>query len=204
MTATQVRPGFVSDTRSGNPFARPGAIPPLDGRGRPLDLTTLATRLRRLGAAAIEGPHGHGKTTLLVALAETCGAAGVPVNVVRVRSWRDALAVGAALRGLPPGGLACVDGWESLGPVRGPLRLAARLLGRRLLVTSHGPEALPVLRRCRTTPALLRAVVARLPARAGRIADEEVDEAFRRHAGNVRDALFDLYDRFERRGRQPA
>ena len=38
-----------------------------------------------------------------------------------------------------------------------------------------------------------------LPSHGGTIAPGDVDTAFHRHGGNLRDALFDLYDCFERR-----
>jgi len=52
-----------------NPFAtrhtRPGGVPPLDDDGRPRDLEGLLARLGSMPAAAIVGPHGTGKSTLL-------------------------------------------------------------------------------------------------------------------------------------------
>jgi hypothetical protein len=193
---------FRSDRPPGNPFAtrftRPGAVPPLDRDGRPLDVAALAARLRTLGSAAIVGPHGHGKTTLLVAIADAVAAAGRPVSLVRARGWADILPTLAAIAGPPAGALVCIDGWESLGPGRWPLRQAARALGRPLLVTSHGPAGLPVLRACATSDKLLAAIVARLPDHGGRIGAEHVAAAFGRHGGNLRDSLAELYDRYER------
>lgn len=193
---------FRSDRPPGNPFAtrftRPGAVPPLDARGRPLDVAALIAQLPCRGPAAIVAPHGHGKTTLLVAIAAAVAAAGRPVQLVRVRRWADAVAALAAVVAAPAGGLVCIDGWESLGPGCWPLRQAARRLGRRLLVTSHGPAGMPVLWRCDTSPELLRAIIARLPDHGGRIVAEEIDAAFRRHAGDLRATLYDLYDRYER------
>jgi hypothetical protein len=60
---------------------------------------------------------------------------------------------------------------------------------------------LPRLLECRTSPGLLATLVARLPESGDVIGTADVDEAFSRHSGNVRDALYDLYDRFERRSR---
>jgi hypothetical protein len=49
---------------------------------------------------------------------------------------------------------------------------------------------------------LLTAIVARLPANAGLITPADLADAFARHRGNLRDALADLYDRFEHRARR--
>lgn len=200
-------PRFLSDRPPGNPFAtrftRPGAIPPLDRQGRPLDLAALTTRLRALGAAAIVGPHGHGKTTLLVALADGLAGDGLPVVVLRARTWRDCFLAIRAIAAAPAGGLVCIDGWETLGPYRGPLRQAARWLGRGLLVTSHGTAGLPVLCECGTSATLLHAIVARLPDQGGRIDAEVVATAFERHGGDLRESLSELYDRYERAAADP-
>lgn len=197
-----LHPRFLSDRPPGNPFAtrftRPGAIPPLDALGLPLDLAFLVTRLRSLGSAAIVGPHGRGKTTLLVAIADRLADDGMPVVVLRSRKWRDGFAAIRAITAAPAGAVVCIDGWETLGPFRGPLRPIARLLGRGLLVTSHGAAGLPVLWECATSAALLGAIVARLPDHGGRIDAEAVAAAFARHGGDLRESLSDLYDRYER------
>lgn len=193
---------FRSDRPPSNPFAtrytRPGAVPPLDRDGGPLDVAALLARLEALGSAAIVGPHGHGKTTLLVALATALTADGQAVRIVRARGWTDLLPTLAAIGRPPFGTWACVDGWESLGPGRWLLRQVARLLGRPLVVTSHAPAGLPVLRACETSDELLTAIVARLPDHGGRIAPDDVTAAFGRHGGDLRESLSDLYDRYER------
>lgn len=208
MHGGMLQPEFASDARPGNPFAtrytRPGAIPPLDHDGVPLDVATLASRFEAFMAAAIEGPHGHGKSTLLFALAATLHAAGRPVRIVQIRAWHDARTAGIAIATAPRGTAVFVDGWERLGLLAGPLRLVARAVGRRLLVTSHRPAGLPVLWKCETTPALVRAIVARTPDHGGAVNETDIDAAFNRHSGNVREALYDLYDTIERRSRLPS
>jgi hypothetical protein len=69
-------------------------------------------------------------------------------------------------------------------------------------VTAHRPGLLPTLRACRTSPALLTAIVDRLPVQGAFLPNEravQIDEAFRRSKGDIREALFTLYDRFEER-----
>lgn len=203
------QPTHCTGARRGvNPFAtrytRPGAIPPLDGRGRPLDVAALAATLVRLRAAALQGPHGHGKSTLLAAIATVLRRSGMPVSVVRIRGWPDVVAVAGTLATTPRQTAVFVDGWERLGPLRCPLQLLARLRRGTLLVTTHAPCGLPVLRRCETSPDLLRAIVARLPDHRGLVDDGDVADAFHAHGGDVREALYDLYDRIECRWRAGA
>ena len=203
MNGTSLPPNFASDGRPGNPFAtrytRPGAIPPLDRRGCPIDIAALIARFDRLGAAALEAPHGHGKSTLLLALAAALAAVERPVTMVRVRGWQDAWVTCRAVITAPRRMAVFIDGWEQLGLLAAPLRAAARVLHRPLLVTSHRPTGLPVLRECATTPDLLRAIVARLPDRGGPVDEADIAAAFERHGGNLRESLSDLYDAVERR-----
>jgi hypothetical protein len=203
MSRLPMPPNFITDGRPSNPFAtrytRPGSLPPLDRRGCPLDLAALIARLDGLEAAALEAPHGHGKSTLLLALAAALDAVGRPVRIVRVRGWRDAWAACTAIVAAPRRTAVFVDGWEQLGVVAAPLRMAAQGLRRTLLVTSHRPTGLPVLWRCETTPALLRAIIARLPDHGSLVDDTDIAESFDRHGGNLRESLFDLYDRVEGR-----
>ena len=195
-----------------NPFAtrftRPGALVPLDADGNRLDLDALLDRLGSLGGSgSIEGLHGRGKTTTLLALAERAERRGLAVTVRRVRSVRDLAELWRGLMRMPTGGTLFIDGWESLGwfPCR-LIRLVAVLRACRLVVTSHGRAGLPVLLSCRTSPRLLSMILAQLPTAAPAIEDRDIGEAFLRHGGNLRDALYDLYDRFESRtrSREPA
>lgn len=180
-------------------FTRPGAIVPLDDEGVPLDMDSLLARLALLGGSgSIEGLHGRGKTTALLALADHASRHGLAVIVLRVRSIRDLAEVCRSLIQLPPGGTLFVDGWESLGRMPGlVIRLLVGLRGCHLVVTSHGPAGLPVLMQCRTSPRLLRMILTHLPASVAALGTQDVDEAFFRHQGNLRESLYDLYDRFE-------
>lgn len=199
-----------------NPFAtrftQPGRIMPLDADGRLLDLGALLDRLDRLGGrAAIEGPHGSGKSTLLAHLCEQLVAhegGGVLCRLGR-GPWRDAGVALATVVRASSASAVCIDSWERLGPAaRWATRLAARRRGFRLLVTSHGPAGLPVLLRCAPTVDTLLATVRQLPEATAWlgpvIRDDDIRDAFARHAPNLREALFHLYDLFEERrfGRQ--
>lgn len=189
-----------------NPFAtrhvRPGRLVPCDENGAPLDLDALVARAGAPRVATIEGPHGSGKTTLLVALANRLAAAGQLAGTIRTESRSAGAAVLAALLRAAPGTTLCVDGWETLGGAAAAVaRWVARRRGVGLIATSHGPVRMPTLVRCGTTPALLARLVADLPDHGGLIGADDVTAAFMAHGGDIREALYDLYDRFERRSR---
>lgn len=188
-----------------NPFAtrhtQPGCVRPLDTTGRPLDLPALLARLQTHALrGAIVGPHGSGKTNLLVHLAAVLAERGGSIGPLRARSGRDAVGILRAVVTAAPGVVVCIDSWEQLGIFT---RLAAGAVAARrgcgLLVTSHAPTSLPTLAECRTSPDILAAIVAALPEGGGGMTRADIDDAFTRHSGNLRDALADLYDRFESR-----
>ncbi len=194
----------LSARHRSNPFAtrhtRPGAVPPLDPLGGPLAVGPVLAMLDRHPALAIVGPHGTGKSTLLAAIASELDSAGSPL-VLRRR--RDSIAALQAILRARRGTTLLLDGWERVGPLAGRLvRLAARLRGCRLVVTSHRPAGMPTAVETVGTLPLLTAIVARLPANAGLITPADLADAFARHRGNLRDALADLYDRFEHRARR--
>jgi len=197
----------ATTTSRRNPFAtrhtRPGSVVPRDARGEPLDVAALATRARALGIAAVVGPHGSGKSNLLAALGRDLAAAGSPVEALRVRSHRDGLRLLRSVQRASPGSTLCVDGWEALGRIWASLvRWLAVRRGVGLVVTCHRALGLPTLVRCDTTPALLARLVADLPDHGGLIGPADIATAFAARQGDVREALYDLYDRFERRVRR--
>jgi hypothetical protein len=203
-----IKPCLPADTRRRlptNPFAtrftRPGRLETRDRDGTPLDPGPLVDALDRLGgSAAIEGPHGSGKTTLLLAIADLLEARQRLARLVRLRSRRDAREALALLRAAAPGSVLCIDSWEQAGCwTAAAIRRASRRRAIGLLVTSHRATGLPVLHRGTTSPTLLARLVADLPSHGGVITAADVSDAHDRHAGDLRAALFDLYDRFEAR-----
>jgi hypothetical protein len=188
-----------------NPFAtrftRPGRLEIRDRDGTPLDPGPLVDVLDRLGgSAAIEGPHGSGKTTLLLAIADLLETRQRLARLVRLRSRRDARQALAVLRAAVPGSVLCIDSWEQAGLwTAAAIRRAGRRRAVGLLVTSHRATGLPVLHRGATSPTLLARLVADLPSHGGVITSADVAAAHVRHAGDLRAALFELYDRFEDR-----
>jgi len=189
--------------RPANPFAtrytRPGALPPLDAEGRPLDIRPLVATISRRGGLGIEGPHGTGKSTILAAIVEELTVARRLAGSWRLRRRRDAWMVLRALTEAGPGTVVCLDGWEQLGAAAGPARVLALARGVALVVTSHRPTRLPLVVRTASSARLLARIVAQLPDHGGIIRPDDLADALVRQDGNVREALLDLYDRFERR-----
>lgn len=186
-----------------NPFAtrytRLGAVAPLTESGERFDAAAMLVQLKDAGGCgAFVGPHGSGKSTRLEACAEAAEAAGRPVRRIRLRRWRESVAAAHILATLPAGGLVCVDSLEVAGRFGAAcLRSLARCRRVQLLATSHAPLALPVLIQCHTSLALLERIVAQLPASEGSIPQAALAEAFTAADGNIREALFLLYDRVE-------
>jgi hypothetical protein len=170
-----------------NPFAS-HRIEAMAYRPQGTSWQALLRRLEELRyRAAIVGPHGSGKTTLLEALAARLAALDfVPqCAFLNDRSKR-----------LPPLGrltrrhIVLLDGADHLPA------MAWALLGLRLrtagglIITSHRAGMLPTLVQTTTSPNLLRELVQTLnPGQ-----DRDIEALFRRHNGNVRNALRELYD----------
>jgi hypothetical protein len=156
----------------------------------------LLARLERLRyRAAIVGPHGTGKTTLLEDLETPLVGLGFRVTYLRLdathrRFERGCLARLAAT--LDARDFVCLDGAEQLGRVAWIVfRWRTRRAGG-VLITSHRRGLLPTLIECTTSPELLDRIVRRLATPAGAVRAPE--ELFARHHGNLRDALRELYD----------
>jgi hypothetical protein len=144
--------------------------------------------------AALVGPHGRGKTTLLEDLAPRLTALGFRVRTITLQEAHPRLTLQerSLLRALGPGDILLLDGAEQLGRLAWLLvKLRCRRAGG-VVVTSHRPGLLPTLLECETTPELLAGIVSEL----GEGEAPEVEELYARHHGNLRDALRELYDRW--------
>ncbi len=180
-----------------NPFAshRVLAIP---YRPEGLGWDDLMERLARLRyRAAIVGPKGAGKTTLLEALAPRLAALGFQPHPIRLDEEHPRLDRGVLdrlCRQLGPGDVVLLDGAEQLSRLawwRFRWR-AARAGG--LIIASHRPGRLPTLLGCRPSPQLLAAVVADLLSPGDSLSSDQIESLHRRHCGNIREALRELYD----------
>lgn len=193
-----------------NPFATAyvssARLASRDDRGLRRDVRSLAEQFVREGCqGAIVGPHGSGKSTLLRQLADRLEDGSRRVIRLRCRVHGDGPATLRAIALAPSGSVMCIDGWERIGWMAWIAIFLARLRGAGLVVASHRRGRLPTIVECRTSVALLAALVSDLPGHDdwfGRhIAWSDLESSLRRADGDVRDALDLLYDIFERRVR---
>lgn len=157
----------------------------------------LMARLQKLGRRGlIVGPHGSGKTTLLEDAGERLEEEGIPTRIVYVEQRpvedRERM-ITEALAALRPEEVFLVDGLDGLraGLRRGVLSESKKAAG--LIATSHRKERLPEWVSCRTSSALLAEILAELLP--GREVEDVASELFRKHEGNLREAIRELYDR---------
>jgi hypothetical protein len=171
-----------------NPF-RSERVDALAYRADGFSWEELEGRLQRKGGlGAIVGPEGHGKTTLLTQWADRRRDAGSRVNFVRIREGQRWLKDFQRAQ-ISLGGWVFIDSAEQLSlPGWYEVRwLAVR--AEALIITAHRGGRLPVLFRCQTNPALLSELVRELTGES-----RDCTELWKRHRGNVRMALRELYD----------
>jgi len=164
------------------------------------NLDELFTRVCIPGARyQVLGPHGSGKSSLLVHLVDLARRRGMTVQLSR----------GSA--GSPPfsrAALVLVDEVEELGALRfGVLSAVTRVTRASLVVSTHADLGLPTLITCRVDVVTAKRVVARLLSGRTELpmpADEELADALARHGHNLREVLFELYDRAENSDRSGA
>jgi hypothetical protein len=145
---------------------------------------------------AIVGPEGAGKTTLLEDFEPTLRARGFEVVWLRLTQEKPRLssATLAELVSLHAGQVILFDGAEQVSRWAwwGFLRLARRAGG--LLITSHRAGLLPTLLECGTTPELLAGIAADLLDEVPEVHRAEASRLHRKHRGNLREALREMYD----------
>jgi len=186
-----------------NPFAarfvRPGAVEYLSFGGA--DPQLLAMRLEQQGwMGEIVGLHGAGKSALLAALIAQLRAKGRDILPIELHEGDRRLPADAFAPPSPRWRLIAVDGAEQLGWwawLR--LRLFVRRRAWGLVVTSHRPLGLPPLASLKPDADLAWRIVQRLQANDPLITQAETTAAFSAHQGNLREMLFDLYDRYQAR-----
>lgn len=180
-----------------NPFAveRAEAI-----RYRPLHTTIdgILVRLRELNyRAAIIGPEGSGKTTLVETLQQILRHKGFQTSLTFVNdtSHFAGPACRRLLSELTRDTILLLDGADLIR------RRDWSLLKRHtithaygLVITSHRRGLLPTLIECSTTPTLLKDIIDDLLPSGRTIPAEFLDTLYRRHQGNLRDCLRELYD----------
>jgi hypothetical protein len=193
-----------------NPFSArhhaPGALPWLASAAAPGDAPLrLYEALVARRAGALIGPEGTGKSTLLRLIEGAARADGREVLRVHLRTG-ERLPPRRALRFCVGGAgrVLLVDSAEQLlAPARLFLRGLCAVTGVLLLCTGHAPLGLPTLLRTRVTEELARrvaeAVLAASPSAPRLVTPDEAGQALGRTGGNLREALFFLYDLYEQR-----
>ena len=200
-----------------NPFAsrfiRPGAIPFFDSDDFTFDGVVEALRDNG-GWGQIVGPHGCGKSTLLQHLTERFETDGTTVLSFAFRESNKpngparSLKTKLALIEKEPGGVnniqVTLDGFEQLNwwhRLR-MIRICSKA-GVPLLVTTHRPlNRLPIIASIELTAAIAERVTRHLFDDAGFIEKLDFGSLLNRHNGNMREILFDLYDRYQQRAQQ--
>ncbi len=157
----------------------------------------MIARFEQLGRRAVlVGPEGSGKSTLLERLLPYFAATGGQMHHFAARpNEAPPKELRGRLAGLAAGDILLLDGFDHLTRLArfGLLRRIARR-GAGLLVTSHAAErSLPTLFDLAPTPELLEALAREL-TNDDKIAGLPFAEIHRRHGGNLRTALRELYD----------
>jgi hypothetical protein len=159
----------------------------------------IAQLAKQNWAGAIVGPHGSGKSTLLESLTPALRAAGWNVHAVALRDRHRRLPA-RFFKDVPEQrGMIIVDGYELLSRIdRFRLHRLARRRRLGLLVTAHSPTRIPTLVHLAPDERLVQMLVAKLTERAPTLLTlADVAAGYARHGANVREILFDLYDRHE-------
>jgi energy-coupling factor transporter ATP-binding protein EcfA2 len=155
-------------------------------------------RLRDLeGRGAIVGREGSGKTTLLEDLAAVLERRGRSVSLVMLSGEQHRLSSRqrrSVLEAVTSRSFLLVDGADALAPRawRALLRETGGAGG--FVVTTHTEGLLPTLWRTWTSPDLFANTVQELTGAGPEALGRPVEDLFRSHAGNLREALRELYD----------
>jgi hypothetical protein len=201
----------ATDRTAPNPFVsrrvQPGAIPYWFAGGE--CLTQLVERLRvARWRGQIIGLHGTGKSTLLETLVPELRRAGWEAARITLHDGQRFLPSAAIghLRQVERGNQPCiviVDGYEQLcRPSRWWLAWRCWRRAHGLLVTAHEDVGFPDIHCTHLTMETARHVLAHLTKeRASPVTEHDLAFRLAARNGNLREALFDLYDLHEQRTR---
>ncbi len=166
----------------------------LDFRFPPEGAEGLIARFEAMGRrAVIVGAEGSGKSTLLANLAAEFERTGSTVRLLAFRPGEASARLRAPLRMTSPREVLLLDGFDHLPRLSRFLLLQSAARRGGLLATSHRRErALPSLIELTPSPDLLSELVRDLLGNEAERLD--LAEVHRRHRGNLRTALRELYD----------
>ena len=160
----------------------------------------LMQRLERLHyRAAIIGPEGTGKTTLLEDLEPRLRDLGF--TPVRLRLTLEAPKFSPVMQQMIDSRITdrhilLFDGSEQMGWLSWRRFLWRIGAAGGLIITRHRSGRLPTAHRCATSPELLAEITRDLLEGGAELNERQIKDLFRRSHGNLRTALRDLYDRF--------
>lgn len=164
----------------------------------------LLGRLREVPLrGAIVGAEGSGKSTLMNRIADELARERRAIVRARLNDLRPRLDEGLLeeIRA-NPAAMVLLDGAERLDDEDWGVLLRETRESPAVVVTAHLPTRLPTLVMCETTSQLFRTLLSELldAARLKRL-DDLPERLFAKHAGNLREAMRELYDHFADAGR---
>jgi hypothetical protein len=149
--------------------------------------------------AAIVGPHGSGKTTLMDDIEQHLSASGRQVLRLQLNTstrklsrtqWRE-------LKVLRTTDFVLLDGAEQLNYLHWKYFLRQTRRAGGVLITSHRSGLLPTLIECHTSPELLQTLIEELLTERKQGEYSACPEVlWKRHEGNLRNAFRELYDHY--------
>jgi hypothetical protein len=161
------------------------------------DWPALLSRLEaHAWRGAIVGPHGTGKTTVLEQLLPHLTARGFRPHLLTLRAESTAadkqtLLTAAALHAPD---FLLLDGAEQLSPRQWQSLEHSTRTAAGCVITMHHTARLPTVLETTSSPTLLDDLTHELSAAP--LHPGESNRLFQRHAGNLRDCLRELYDRW--------
>jgi energy-coupling factor transporter ATP-binding protein EcfA2 len=182
-------------------FVRPGAIAFRFEPGA--SAAALVSKLKENHwRGEITGPHGSGKSTLLETLKPLLEQAGRRIIHLKLTAQQPSLKLAELLGGAwNSKTLVIIDGYEQLNSLPRWLLAARRqLTGAGMLITCHAPAGFPPLfQTCGSEQTFIRLVEELQPDGDPLVSAVDAAQALHASKGDVREALFRLYDLYESR-----
>ena len=149
----------------------------------------IDTDLEKLNyRAAIIGPHGSGKTTLMEALEKRLRDRGETLVNFFLNDETPKLPEPLPAT-VDQNTIILLDGAEQLGPIAWRRFLRRIRQARGLIITAHRTGRLPLLLKTESSPALLQRCIDVLDPTSS----VSAEKLYKRHRGNLREALIECY-----------